>query len=227
MAGETIKSALYQIYFNDSQIGNLYPFAIPHFNDQLTVFFENSVIRTIVLHSEAPKIGVCSYALKQKIGHGIPMRQEFTEEVINWDYDVLSLGRKQPEHFMLAKMDNWHPGSLEILNLIFSAIGQPTFENRKQPKDPIYQNHFMATSQIYKAYVTEMLIPAMTVMEHDDKIAVRCMEDSQYFKLKTEPGYPKLIKEKLGMDYVPLHTFLCERMFSCWIHGKDIKVKYL
>lgn len=227
MAGETLKPTLFQIYFNESQLSNLFPFAKPFFNSQLTVFFENSVIRTIVLRSEAPKIGVCSWALRQKINNGIPMRQEFTEEVINWDYDVLSFTRKMPDHFMLTKMDNWHPGSREILNMIFERIGQKTFTDRREPKVPIYQNAFMATSEIYKAYVTECLIPAMTVMEEDEEVRKRCYEDSQYYKLKTDPEYPKLIKSQLGMDYVPLHTFLCERMFSCWINDKKLNIKYL
>jgi hypothetical protein len=227
MAGETLKPTLYQIYYHSSQLGNLFPFAEPVFNSQLTVFFENSVIRTVVLRSEAPKIGIGSPALRQKINSGIPMRQEFTQEVLEWDYDVLSFTRKQVDHYMLAKMDNWHPGSREILNLIFERIGQKTFYGRSEPKTPIYQNAFMATSEIYKAYVTECLIPAMTVMEEDDEVRARCYEDSQYYKLKTDPEYPKLIKAQLGMDYVPLHTFLCERMFSCWINGKKLNIRYL
>lgn len=218
---------LYQIYFKESQLENLYPFSIPFFNSQLTVFFENSVIRTIVLRSEADKIGIASYALKQKINNGVPMRQEFTEEVINWDYDVLSFTRKMPEHFMLAKMDNWHPGSRETLNLIFKKIGQKTFEGRQEPKVPIYQNHFMARREIYYEYVTECLIPAMFVMEEDEEVRKRCYEDSLYYRLKTDPEYPKLIKKQLNMDYVPMHTFLCERMFSCWIDGKKLNIKYL
>ena len=225
MAGKVAE--LFQIYFKEEQLATLYPFATPHYNPNLTVFFENSVIRQLVLKSEAQKIGVASYALRQKINNGIPMRQEFTEEVINSEYDVLSFTRKMPDHFMLAKMDNWHPGSLDTLNMIFAEIGKPTFENRRQPKTPIYQNHFMASSHLYKEYVMTMLIPAMTVMEEHPEIRKRCYEDSQYYKLKTDPGYPALIKRQLNMDYVPLHTFLCERMFSCFIDDKKLNIKYL
>lgn len=221
MAGEV---DFYQIYFKESQLPDLYPFAKPFLNEKLTVFFENSVIRTIVLRSEAQKIGVCSYSLKKKIGHGVPLKAEFTESALLADYDVLSLGRKQPEHKMLFRMENWHPGSRETLEKIFEYLGYP---KPIEPKDSIYQNHFVARAEIYKEYVTTFLIPAMFVMVEVPEIAKRCMEDSLYYRLKTEPGYPKLIKERLGMDYVPMHPFLLERCFSLWINPHRLKVKYI
>lgn len=230
----------YQIYFKESQIESLFPFAKPYFNEKLTVFFENSVISQLVPTSGAQKIGVCSYALRNKLNNGIPMRgqelgkskDEILSDALEADFDVLALTRRQnpikgPEsHFMLAKMDNWHPGSRETFNLILKAIGLDTFENRREPKDPIYQNHFVARAEIYKEYVSKALIPAMEVMGTPE-VSKRCYEDSQYYKLKTDPGYPKLIKDQLGMDYVPLHTFLLERLFSCWINGKNLNIKYL
>jgi hypothetical protein len=236
MAGEV---DFYQIYFHEGQKSLLFPFAKPYFNEKLTVFFENSVISQLVPASNAEKIAVCSYALRKKINNGIPMRgqelgktkDEILAEALGADFDVLALTRRQNPikglegHFMLAKMDNWHPGSRETLNLILKAIGIEPFENRREPKDPIYQNHFVARAEIYKEYVSSYLVPAMKVMENE--LRDRCYEDSQYYKLKTDPNYPKLIKDQLGMDYVPLHTFLLERLFSCWIHGRGFKINYL
>lgn len=217
---------LWQIFYEEGQKKDFFPFSKPVFNPELTVFFENSVIYRVVLPSNTERIGVCSPALKWKINMGIPMRQPFTEEVINQDYDVLSLTRKQVEHFMLAKMDNWHPGTRETLNMIFSAIGQKTFEGRSEPETPIYQNAFIARTDLYKQFLREMMIPAMRVMEDDPEIRKRCWEDSFYYKLKSEPEYKKMIKSKTGWEYIPCHTFLCERMFSCWIHGKKLKIIY-
>jgi len=229
----------YQIYFKESQKEILFPFAKPYFNEKLTVFFENSVISQLVPASNAQNIAVCSYALRNKLNNGIPMRgqelgktkDEIVAEALEAEFDVLALTRRQnpikgPEsHFMLAKMDNWHPGSRETFNLILKGIGLEPFENRREPKDPIYQNHFVARAEIYKEYVSKALIPEMGLMEGE--LRARRYEDSEYFKLKTDPGYPKLIKDQLGMTYVPLHTFLCERLFSCWIHGKGLKINYL
>lgn len=218
----------YQIYFEEKQLSNLFPFAKPHFNPDLTEFFENSVIYRLVLPCKAEKVGVCSPALRQKINHGIPMKEPFTEEVINRDFDVLVLSRKQmPEHYMLTKMDNWHPGTRETLNMILSAIGLDTFEGRREPKTAIYQNAFIARTDIYKSFLREAMIPAMKVMTDDPDIMVRCWEDSQYYKLKSEPSYSKMIKEKTGWDYVPCHTFILERLFSCWLNGKSLDIKYV
>lgn len=218
----------YQIYYQDNQLSNLYPFSKPHFNPTLTEFFENSVIYRLVLPCKAEKVGVCSPALRQKINSGIPMREPFTEEVINRDFDVLSLSRRQTkEHFMLAKMDNWHPGTRQTLNMILSAIGLETFEGRREPRVAIYQNAFIARTEIYKSFLREAMIPAMMVMSYDTEIGVRCWEDSEYYKLKSEPEYRRMIKEKTGWDYVPCHTFILERLFSCWINGKNLNICYV
>ena len=220
MAGTVI----YQIYYKPDQLGNLFDFATPYFNERLTVYFENEVIRNIIPHETSDKVGVCSWALRQKVGNGVPMRQPFTREVIEWDYDVLSLGREQKEHNMLSMMETWHPGAREILGKIWSAIGKTL---PKEPKHPIYSNHFMARTDIYKEYVKDFLIPAMDVMENDPELKKRCHEDSQYYRLIRNPHYAARIKEALGMDYVPLHTFLLERCFSCWINDRKLKIRYL
>lgn len=222
MAGEV---RLYQIYFKEDQKGNLYDFATPYFNEGLTVFFENEVISKIIPTETSEKVGICSWQLRQKVGSGVPMRQPFTKEVIEWDYDVLSLGRQQKDHPMLSMMERWHTGSRETLAQIWSALGKHL---PNEPKHPIYSNHFMCRTDIYKEYVSDFLIPAMQIMENDEEIRKRCYEDSNYFKLVRDPGgYGRRIKEKLNMDYIPLHTFLLERCFSCWINDKRLNIKYL
>lgn len=219
---------LWQIYYEESQKNDLFPFAKPVFNPQLTEYFENSVIYRVVLPSKSEKIGVCSPALKWKINFGIPMREPFTEEVINRDYDVLVLSRKQtPDHYMLAKMDNWHPGTRETLNLILYAIGLPIFEGRSEPSIAVYQNAFIARTDLYKSFLREAMIPAMSVMRDDEEIRVRCWEDSQYFKFKTDVNYENMIKAKTGWKYIPCHTFILERLFSCWLDGKSLKINYV
>lgn len=131
------------------------------------------------------------------------------------------------DHHTLAKMDNWHPGTRQTLNMILSAIGLETFEGRREPQNAIYQNAFIARTDIYKNFLREAMIPAMKVMTDDPAIRVRCWEDSGYYKLKSEPAYRKMIKEKTGWDYVPCHTFILERLFSCWINGKQLEIKYV
>lgn len=215
---------LFQIYWSEDQLPNLFPFAIPYLNEGLTPFFENDCIRKIVPTATADKIGVCSHALRQKVGGGVPMRQEFTQEILKSEYDVLCLGRKMPEHKMLFNLEQWHKGSHAILNLIFAKLGKPA---PSEPKDAIYSNHFMARRQIYQDYVGELLGPAMDLMENDEEIKKLVNVDSNYYKL--QPPYTEYrdrVVKFLGTNYAPLHAFLCERLFSIYISGK-YKVKYL
>lgn len=216
---------LYQIFWNDNQLPNLYPFAIPFKNEGLTVFFENEVISRLVPVSTAERIGVASHALRQKIGGGIPMREEFTEKTLERDFEVLYLGRRSPEEKMLFRLDQWHPGARAILNLVFEKLG---LSHPAEPKNPIYQNHFVAKREIYQDYVGSFLIPAMNLMETDEQISKLVNVDSGYYKLKPPFGdYAQRVKKFLGTDYAPLHAFILERCFSCWINNKPIKVTYL
>lgn len=216
---------LYQIYWRDDQLPNLFPFAIPYKNEGLTPFFENSVIAELVPRETAYKIGVASWQLRQKIGGGIPMKQHFTEDVMNWDYEVLSLGRKQEPKTMLFRLNEWHKGSVEVLAKIFQKLG---INSLQEPKDPIYQNHFIARTDIYQDYVKELLIPAMNLMVNDEEISRLVNVDSGYYKiLPPYTEYAHRVNKFLGTNHVPLHAFLCERMFSIWLHGKPIKVRYV
>jgi hypothetical protein len=208
----------YQICFQPSQLDKLYPFAKVHWNMKLTPFFENSVIKTVVLESEADKIAVCSHALRSKMRLNL---RPLTLEVLNEDFDVLSFSRNSKFHKMLASAEVWHPGFTELLTKIMTkAVGLTP----KNPKYPIYQNAFIARSQVYKEYVNEFLIPCMEVMEKD--FSKECWKDSNYTKLKREPLTDKA-KKDLGVGYYPMHPFICERFFSQWLETQNLNVQYL
>lgn len=215
--------AFFQIFWDDAQLPNLYPFAKPYRNETLTPFFENSVIAELVPKVRADKIAVCSWSLRQKYrAFSVPPVGNITLERLQEDYDVFAFTKNTNAHQMLAAMDNWHKGSLDLLRRICEAI------NLKMPSEcekPIYQNAFCATREVYKAYVLGALIPAMTVMEHDPQIKHDCWQDSDYYKLKNPSSdFSARVKKYLGTDYCPLHTFLLERLFSVWIHGKGLKI---
>lgn len=222
---EVRKHDFYQIYWDEGQLPNLFPFAKPYKNEGLTPFFENDVIRKLVPVSTSDKIAVCSHALRQKIGNGIPLKEPFTEDTLKRDFQVLYLGRRSPEERMIWRLDQWHPGAGAILFKIFEKLGIP---RPSEPKNPIYQNHFVAERSIYQDYVGQFLIPAMDLMENDEEIHALVNVDSGYYKLKPPFGdFAKRVKHFLGTDYAPLHAFILERCFSCWINPKPIKVTYL
>jgi hypothetical protein len=220
VAGEI---ALYQIYYKEFQKEKLYPFATPYFNDKLTPFFENSVISKLVKETTAEKIGVCSWRLREKQRNNIPPARVLSEEVLNTDYDILSLTKNSSKHMMLEAAEVWHPGFIEILHRIGHAIGQVI---PKKISFPIYQNHFVAKTSIYRQYVEEFLDPAMQAMTEDVELMGLCWQDSRYSKLKDEP-LSDHAKKLLGVNYYPMHPFLCERFFSCWIENKGFNVVYI
>lgn len=220
------KIDFFQIFWDDEQQRQFFPWAIPLYNPTLTVFFENAPISHAVLASIAEKIAVCSYNLKNKYHKfSIPPHGDLTKEVLQSDYDVLSFTKNSPSHQMLAAMDEWHKGSKLILSTICSAIGMKL---PKECKYPIYQNAFCATSKVYKEYVSTCLVPAMEVMELDVDIKAMCWTDSNYYRLqKPTDSFAKRVKQFLGVDFCPMHTFLLERLFSVWINDKGLNVKYL
>lgn len=218
VAVETV--SLYQIYFKDEQLKNLFPFSIPYRNDTLTPYFENSVIRELVPVTESEKIGICSWALRHKMRLAL---RPLTFNVLREDYDVLSLSRNSKYHQMLKSAEAWHPGFVAILKLIMNKIG---WGDPVNPKYPIYQNAFVAKTEIYQQYVNEFLIPAMEVMETNETVRDLCWQDSKYTKLKREPLSDQA-KHSLGVEYYPMHPFICERFFSQWLERQNLNVKYL
>lgn len=216
-----VKVDFYQIVYKDEQRASCYPFAKVHFNDTLTPFFENSVIKDLVLASTADKISVCSWKLKEKLRWNVRMPRKMTEEVIESDYNVLSFTGNTRHHQYLEAAESSHKGFKATMAKILTSIGKPM---PSFVKNPIYQNHFCAESAIYKGYVNEYLIPSMNFMIEDKE----CWRDSNYSNLNQKNSVSSAyLMEKIGVPYYPMHPFLLERLFSIFCHNEKIPVTYL
>lgn len=218
----------YQIYYHESQKENMWPFAIPYFNDDLTIFFENEVISKLVSRETSDKIAICSWKLKNKLrwNLGKPrLPEDITEEVLNSDYDVLPFTRNSHQHKMLEAASLWHPGFRETMTKIVEGIGKKMpFEVKK----PIYQNAFSAKREIYQDYVNDYLNPAMELVKNDPEIYKLATQDSNYTKLIRDDGASaEYLQEKIGFPYYPLIPFILERLFSVYVHNKRINVTFL
>lgn len=213
-------AVLVQIYYDDSQLKELYPFAIPYKNT-LDVFFENTPIKKLVSETTADKIGICSWRLREKQRYYIGRPKPITEEVINGDYEVLSFTKNTKYHKMLANAAQNHTHFQPCFTKLLSAIG---VNCPGEIKNPIYQNHFCASSDIYKTYVERYLSPAMDIITNDPIINEMAMRDSNYSKLNNVSG--EFLKEKIGINYFPMVPFLLERLFSVFCQNEKIKVTY-
>jgi hypothetical protein len=214
---------LIQIYYKDEQKEKLFQFSTPYFNRDLTIFFENKIIADLVTATDSEKVGVCSWKLAQKLRSRVGLRTPLTVEALNSDYDVLSFTRNSKKHTMLAHLYHWHPKSKEAMALLWQKLG---YKLPGEVKNPIYQNHYVAKSSIYKDYVLNFLSPAMELISTDEELNNLMLQPSGYGKLSRENDL-RSVRDKLGMSDYPLAPFILERCPSCWMDMKKINVTYL
>lgn len=211
---------IYQIWYDERQIPKLLPYTVHHYNPGLTIFFENDVIPHLVKNTTAEKVGVCSWKLGDK------MRKHDRENLIkgkDGDFQVLGLTRNSSRHQMLAMLYNWHPRSKEAMELIWTKLG---YKIPTEPRNPFYQNHYLAKTEIYRDYVDNFLIPAMELTEKDEQLLHLMRSPSNYGRVNRQADI-KRVKMMLGMDDYPLATFVLERCPPCWMQMKGYKVSYL
>lgn len=217
----------FQIYWDEEQRKQFFSFTTPYHNKELTPFFENTVILDVFdryMFNSFDKIGVFSWNLRNKMRQVGGHPEKITKTLLESDYDVLAFNKMSQGHGMLQSAEVWHPGFRQIVDEIWIRLG---FRKPFEAKYPIYQNAFMARYDVYKAYIEEVLKPATELMKNDPEVKKLCWQDSKYYKLKNNPEFAQRVKQFLGIDYCPLHPFLCERFFSLWLNDKNIKPIYL
>jgi hypothetical protein len=211
---------IYQIYYKEEQKSKLLPFAVPYYNEELTIFFENEPIRKLVSECKDEKVGVVSWKLADK------MRKHQLQAMIekmNSDYNVLSLTKNSLRHQMLASANLWHPQFGKTIKLLWSKLG---YEIPPEAKYPVYQNAFLGRTSVYQDYVNNFLSPAMDLVLRDEELFGLMTQDSGYQRLNRACDL-KRVKEKLKMDFYPLAPFIFERCPSLYFTMKRIHVTYL
>lgn len=207
--------AFYQIYFKEEQKKELYDFAIPHLNSSVTDYFENSVITDLVPKTDAERICVASWRLFQKRGNGIRVNKQLTREALIDDYDIAVLTPRSPSHKPLAMASIWHGKAWDnALKELKRFIKVP-----QEVRHAIYENHFVARSEIYKDYVSTCLLPAMDFMSSRPVF----FAPSGYAKKKSINEVNEY-REKTGKNDWPIAPFILERLFSIWINDQKFKV---
>lgn len=218
----------YQIYYHEVQKENMWSFSVPYYNENLTIFFENSVISKLVSETKVDKIAVCSWKLKDKLQWNLARPRkpsDITEELLNSDYDVLPFTRNSKHHEMLAAANLWHPGFKETMTKIVEGIGK---KMRSEVKIPIYQNAFSAKREIYQDYVNDYLNPAIELVKNDPEVYKMATVNSNYTKLMREDcASAEYLQGKIGFPYYPLIPFVLERLFSLYVYNKKINVTWL
>lgn len=207
--------SFYQIYYKDSQLPSLFPFAIPYKNDRLTPYFENDVILKVVPECKSDLIAVCSHALAWKRSDNLRTanRQLTIDNILNADFDIARLIQRSPNHKMLHMAAQWHKNWAPCI-----AVLKKKFAIPREVDFPIYENHFIARREIYHEYI-DFLKSVIEVIEENKEVF---MLPSGYIKYKKKE-IQQHVKSELGLDDYPMIPFILERMFSIFIHNKPFK----
>lgn len=230
--------ALIQILYDEKQREELYPFAIPYFNEKLSPYFENSVIADIVPSISSDYISVCSWRLRRKRGdvhHWLKNDSTLTEyKLESFSGDVAILTPRSPAHKTLLMAATWHGeywvDAFDHFKPFLNSLGLTVPKCNYVPGDPdlnhaIYENHFVARMEIYHDYVLNCLRPAIQFMEQNKEVY---MAPSGYKEKKRNANEEiKLVQGKLGMTDWPIAPFILERLFSIYINDKGLMVSNL
>ena len=222
-----------QIIFKEEQRAKCYPFAKIYLNETLTDYFENDVIARLVPQSTADRIAVCSWRLAQKRGESsTPMVLNNNlslsqEKILEADFDVAVLTPRRPSHPTLYMASAWHGAAWDDAFKLFidgflSDIGIqiPDYRNGIDLKKAIYENHFIASKEVYQDYVNRCLKPAIHFMDGRDVFGA----DSGYITKKRDADEIKEYQQTSGRRDWPIAPFILERLFSIWINDKDLKI---
>ena len=212
MASEIGNIDFYQIYYKDEQLSELYDFAIPYKNLTLTPYFENSVICELVPKSTADKICVASWRLRQKRKNLFRIKENI--DLTDQDYDIAILTPRSPSHKPLVMARHWHNPAWDIAITELKKF-------IKVPKEitAIYENHFIASKDIYQRYISDCLQPCIDFMSSNSVFLL----DSGYAKNKPAEEVLKY-RELTGRNDWPIGVFVLERLFSIWIAKQNFKI---
>jgi hypothetical protein len=207
-----------QIYYDEKSKEACYPEFEHYHNEVCTPFFENDVIIKLInegRHKGSEYFGVFSGHFKNKI---IPRDRVITPKYIeeNLDTDVVSFFRKHKNKNVVDKAEIFHPGFKRALQNILKVI-RFDVDLDENTRFTVYQNHFVARSDIYEQYVKELLEPAVNEMRNESNKELQNIiwQDSNYHKRNTMSDK---LKKELGVPYYPYHTFICERLFSLFLN---------
>lgn len=217
--------SFYQIFYKVDQLDKLYPFAIPYKNEELTDYFENSVIAEIVPVCNSDLISVCSWRLKQKRGDyalGLNGDMSLTEDkILSADYDIAVLTPRSNRHQPLLMAREWHGPvwgeAFDVFKDFLSSIG---IKIKGELSKAIYENHFVAKKEIYHEYVNRCLNPAISFCEEREVFKL----DSGYVRKKRDRLEVEEYQMKTNRKDWPIAPFILERLFSIWVEGKGFKI---
>jgi len=221
---------IYQIYYDDKSFRDVHKTSTGYNNKgKETVFFENTAIIDIITNAPpADYIGILSHKFYQKMPPHLTYQAIYNEiSKSRGAIDVYSCHPQpgQGNHSVIKLAANYHPGYLETFKYVCDKIGLKYHIGNNRCH--VYSQHFIAKRSVYKHFVDTVLIPAVAAMSDPTDYVMQDLiwKDSGY--QKNNASALKNMKEKFGIEYYPMHTFILERMFTIWMDTNNYTFKTL
>lgn len=223
---------VYQIFYNaELHRPHLDPCFIPYDNSNgRSPFFENEVMRMLInsyQHMNCSYFGVLSwvFAQKFKMGNASSFLGIQEQMAVYPDYDVYTFFKTYPNHRIFDHPSNGHRGMVRVAQMVIDRMGIRVVLKHFIPTQMVYMNYFIARPSVYEAYVSDFLVPAMSIMSDtsDKELQSVIWQDSNYRKDTLTLTERNRLFAMYGRPYYPWHAFVCERLFSLWFSMNNSK----
>lgn len=200
LSQQTVK--VYQIYYDESHLNSLSHDTLPYYNNYLTEYFENDIIRKAYENGlmNSDYFGVLSWRFLQKTGF------QFKNTMITGDADIYAFQNSTRNHSVFGDSAMCHPLFMDIFSKVLELLNCQNIN----PTLGLYMNYIVAKTPIFKKYVEEFLIPTIdylkTLPDHDKVWADACYHHN--------PTLTQKLQQFIGKPYYTYHTFICERLWS-------------
>ena len=119
---------------------------------------------------------------------------------------------------IIKQGDNFHgPDFSKLTQEIFDLAGMD-WDVENKLIYPVFSNYWIAKPELIDKYVNTFLRPCMDVMKTSKDLQERLWADSKYRK-----KLPEQAVKDIGVNYYPLHAFICERFFSVFLQKESIE----
>ena len=188
---------------------------------------ENHVIADLIRsgdHLQADYFGVLSWAFERKRA----VRIDKLLPLVDGSVDVYAFDNMHKQPNVWTKAETWHKGIIGAAREAFFEMGRADVATQfdKVITPNIYSNAFIARREVYEDYVTNWLIPFMTVLERIESAQTEC---KSYTALKQKQGVTtEHLQRVTGYPYYTLMPFICERLFSTYLaFNPHITIKHI
>lgn len=222
---------IHQIWYNNQSKKECWSRFAHLYNPKLTPFFENTpIFNFFESKPDIPKdawFGILSprFGAKAKgvFGRGpTPVSlDKKLEECERNGIDFLGFRRGAQGH-NVSNGNNWHVKDFGVIlqNIIDEAgisynVLTKHRKNKKNQLTNFMNNYVICRFWIYENYFHEILKPCMEVMMRED-VHELLIQKARYSKDRDRERVQRM-KEGFGLNYHPLHAFICERFWSIYM----------